>query len=120
MILLAALFLAFVLFVWFDTDAVVEYAQLFDLGWIHPALENYLQVKKQGSPQSFLDYLAANHDCFTVRLITCPKCSSTWLGGVAALILAPFAAKAYGALAGFALVSALPYLTYFAYKQLKA
>lgn len=119
MYLLFALFLAFILIIWFETEAVAEYATLFDLYWIHPSVESFLRIRNQGSPQTYIEHISQAYDCFFVRLITCPKCLSTWLGGAFGAITLVPVCFSYGLLAGLACASALPYLTYIAYQVSK-
>ena len=70
--LLVSLAIAFILIIWFETNAIVEYARLFGV-----SLEGYKKSEEMGL--SFVDWLSIKYDNFLVRLISCPVCLSTWL-----------------------------------------
>jgi hypothetical protein len=77
-LLITVLSLSMILTIWFKSDAFVEYLQLFrltKLGFI----KDYLKIKTDDPSLQYLDFLQTYHDCFFVRLITCPICTSVWL-----------------------------------------
>jgi len=79
MILGCICFVALVLTVWFKTDALLEYAELLgctDLFYI----DDYLELSKDNPNFSYHEFLIEYHNCFFVRLITCPICLATWAG----------------------------------------
>jgi hypothetical protein len=65
-----------VLFIWLDTDAVVEYAMKFRIPL--PLLYEYWDSKKQNNI-SYADFLDFNIGGFTTRLLACPYCLSVIL-----------------------------------------
>jgi len=69
--------ITFILIIWFETNAFVEYARIFGA-----RLEGYKKLEGAGMP--FVDWLAMKYDNFLVRLITCPICLATWLSAVSA------------------------------------
>jgi hypothetical protein len=74
-LLVAALTVAMLLVIWFDTDAFVEY-----LGWL-PCfrLQDYKTVKATTTDYiSYPNFLSEFHDNFFSRLVTCPVCISVW------------------------------------------
>lgn len=69
---------AMVLFSLYKTDAVVEYMKLFrvdKLFWV-PLFE---KAEEKNPELDYWDYLRLEHDCFFVRLITCPICVGFWV-----------------------------------------
>ena len=74
---LNSLAIAFILIIWFETNAFVEYARMFGA-----RLEGY--KKLEGTGMLFVDWLPIKYDNFLVRLITCPVCLATWLSIIGA------------------------------------
>jgi len=77
--LLISLAITFILIIWFETNAVVEYARVFGA-----SLEGYKKSEEMGL--SLVDWLSIKYDNFLVRLITCPICLATWLSIAAAYL----------------------------------
>jgi hypothetical protein len=67
-----------VLLVWFKTEAVLEYAKLFGLGKIFYEKE-YEKFAKTNMFLGYHDFLLKKHNCFVMRLITCPVCLTVWM-----------------------------------------
>ena len=70
------------LYIWFDADAVVEWAKLFRIKFLK--YREYDENKKKPLPmlaaQTYPEFLAYNYnDYFLIRLITCPVCFTVWL-----------------------------------------
>lgn len=72
---LLSLSIAYILLVWFKTNAFYEYAQLMCKDWI--VLTNYEKVKHD-YPE-FSSFIAIEYSGFFIRLVTCPICLSFWL-----------------------------------------
>ncbi len=69
-ILIISCFISLVVFIWFKTDAFVEYSSLF--GFKH---EEYIQKKKtEEFPLNYPRFLRMRSDNFFIKLITCPIC----------------------------------------------
>ena len=79
-LVLLSLIIAFVLTVWFETNALYEYAVLFN--WVNKIqlLRDYDMYRDSDGNSNLQQYLADTHDFFLVRLVTCPTCFATWLG----------------------------------------
>ena len=78
--LIGALISSFVLIIWFETNALVEYGRLLAFKFKDYSFQENIGI-------SFPDYLAATHsDSFLVRLITCPICLGVWLGIIFGII----------------------------------
>lgn len=75
--------------VWFGGGAqfFIEYIKLFKLDSKIPHVKTFLDLKEQGMPDSYLEYIQANYDNFIVRLITCEKCLAVW---ISAFLIIPF------------------------------
>ena len=77
--------ISIILLIQFRTDGVLEYSRLFRLNRItfHKDFDNKY---KEDVSLTYLKYLRLYHNCFFVRLITCPICLSIWLGIIAGII----------------------------------
>lgn len=71
--------IALILLIWFRTDGVLEYCRVFKLDAISFYKDFDVKYKEDVS-LTYLHYLRMYHNCFFVRLITCPICLSTWIG----------------------------------------
>lgn len=61
------------------TNAYVEYARLFNVNNISYYKDFF--IKREDNPSlNYIDYLSIYHNCFFIRLVTCPVCLSIWLG----------------------------------------
>ena len=78
------------LLIWFRTDAWLEYCRLFGLDSIS-FFRDFDNKQYQDVLLTYHIYLRRYHNCFFVRLITCPVCLAVWLGIIAGVIKAIFA-----------------------------
>lgn len=67
------------LIIWFRTDAYIEYCRIFKLNFIS-CYKDYDLKKYNDVSIEYHAYLRQYHNCFFVRLITCPICLTTWMG----------------------------------------
>lgn len=67
------------LILFFNTDVLVEYGRIFKLikKWLK--IDQFDEAYKNDFELTYRQYLRINHNCFFVRLITCPICLSFWL-----------------------------------------
>ena len=78
-LILSSLWVAFVLIVWFETNAFEYYARYFSFGhWTRR------HEYDEEDPDQIMDYLSFvrtkySSDSFVVALITCPVCLGVWL-----------------------------------------
>jgi hypothetical protein len=70
---------ALTLLVWFNTDAFIEYAELLRFTKFF-YIKEYLRLREDDPSLTYRDFLQEYHNCFFVRLITCPICTSVWAG----------------------------------------
>jgi hypothetical protein len=70
--------LAFVLLIFFRTEAFVEYCQVFHLNFLSN-YKDYYEKKKDDVTLTYHGYLRQYHNNFFTRLITCPICVTVWL-----------------------------------------
>tara|TARA_Y100000592_G_scaffold14894_2_gene21603 strand:- start:7109 stop:7468 length:360 start_codon:yes stop_codon:yes gene_type:complete len=83
--LVASAIIVFILVVWNDTNAFVEYARTFLGG----SFEKYKPHENDGL--MYVDYLELAYSSnFLVRLICCPICLGVWLSAAAAFYLESF------------------------------
>lgn len=61
------------LYVWFDTDAVPEYAQLFRIKFFK-GIEFFIFKRTYPMTIEYPTFLLNQHDSFYTRLIACPIC----------------------------------------------
>ena len=77
-ILIAVCSIAYILEVWFNTEAFIEYATVLDYTEFFK-IEDYLLLKDKGFNEGYLAFLKLHFDCLLVRIVTCPTCLSFWL-----------------------------------------
>lgn len=68
---------AFLVYIWCDTEAFVEYCSLLGLNLFHS--EEFLERKKKMPSLDYISFLQFEKSSFMVRLVTCPICLSAWL-----------------------------------------
>jgi len=77
-ILTSSFLLAFILIIWFKTEAIVEYSSIFC-----PKLfktNEYKEWRKSNVEDDYIGFLLANYySNFFIRLISCPFCLGAWL-----------------------------------------
>jgi len=83
-IIIGSSIIALILLVWFRTDAWLEYTRLFHFNWLSFYKEFDAKYKNDVS-LTYLHFLRRDHNCFFVRLITCPICIAIWLGLIIAI-----------------------------------
>ncbi len=75
-----ALVASFLLLVWLNTNAFVEYITLLRYRNLFK-LEEYEKLRDEGYPDNYISFLREYYkDYFWVRLLSCPICVSTWIG----------------------------------------
>ena len=75
-----ALFLGYLMHIWLDSDALVEYLNLFKQEHLFH-VSDYNELHKQGYLGNYTQFLREYYgDSFLIRLSTCPLCLSFWLG----------------------------------------
>lgn len=83
--LIIALSIAYLIYLWLDTDVFIEYIYLFKLDSFNFLyIKDYLNYTLKASSQNYKIYsypvfLAINHHSFWTRLLSCPICLSFWL-----------------------------------------
>lgn len=65
------------LIVWFNTEAFVEYVDLFKIPFFK--VKEYVAAKQNDCSLTYHTYLLYNYNNFFVRLVTCPICTTAWL-----------------------------------------
>ncbi len=82
-LILVILAVSYFLVVWFDgAKFFVEYLKLFGLSDKILHVKKFLANQKQGSFDTYLDYISLYKDSFLTRLVTCPKCFSIWVSTI--------------------------------------
>ena len=67
-----------ILIIWFDTNAFVEYASMFEFQ-DSLFIEDYKNKSKDAVGLSYPLYLAAYRNCFVSRIVSCHVCLALWL-----------------------------------------
>src|SRR5512137_632895 len=78
-IIIGSSIIALILLIWFRTDAWLEYTRLFRLNWLS-LYKEFDEKYKQDASLTYHLFLRKDHNCFFVRLVTCPICLAVWLG----------------------------------------
>ena len=75
----------FFMYIWFNTDAFIEYFQhikyLSDLFKI----KEYFSFREKFNNLNYHTFLLLNYNNFFIRLITCPSCLGVWLSFISCL-----------------------------------
>lgn len=76
--LLQSMYVSFILYIWFHTDALIEYSKLFKI-------EKSMNIDKWESYREinprigYLEYIRLKHSNFFIRLISCKSCLCFWV-----------------------------------------
>lgn len=110
--LLTCAILGLILLIWFKTDAWVEYCRLLRLDFLS-FYKDFDEKQYNDVSLTYHIYLRRYHNCFFVRLITCPICLAIWLsliywiamtiGGFALFLTLSFSITAFFLWVGFSL-----------------
>jgi len=68
----------FLLFIWFDTDAFIEYFRLLKLSKLFK-IDKFDEYKIQNPKITYLSFIRQKYSNFYTRLITCPPCINFWI-----------------------------------------
>ena len=68
----------FFLFIWFETDAILEYSRLLGLSRL-TKFNSYKKYLELNPKSSYFTFLRKYYNNFFVRLITCQPCLNFWL-----------------------------------------
>lgn len=111
MIFLLAMFLAYALVVWLESNAPMHYGRLLGLRFIFPPFKAFLKEREQGNPATLNEWIMTRYgDTFLGELLTCPKCLAGWLG-----IIVGFSILSFDPRPRIVEILALPYLILFFY-----
>lgn len=90
-VLYVVFWVVFLLYIWFETDALVSYLKLFFGNKItyYFALNKHKERQKESlEPLDYLDFLRVEYpDSFCISLITCPSCLGVWLTAILCLLM---------------------------------
>jgi hypothetical protein len=96
-------FIVMILILWLRSDAIVEWGEVFGLSKILKLKEfrefrmeqsMYATCSTVPSPPTaapifyYPTYLKLKHNCFPIRLMSCPVCITVWLSIIGCLIIA--------------------------------
>lgn len=125
-ILLSPFIIAQILVLWFESEFVIEYAELLRLDKIFKVFNTFKIQAKAGSSLNFKEFLILNYVttpgkpvrklyAFLVKLITCSICLSTWFALLVAIIASLFYQWILGPIVWFPIA----YLSLFLYEKIK-
>jgi hypothetical protein len=78
-ILIVICLIAINLLIWFRTEAWLEYTRIFHLNWMS-YYKDFDSKYKEDASLTYLKYLRMYHNCFAIRMLTCPICQAVWWG----------------------------------------
>ena|SRR5438045_6160981 len=81
-------FVMCLVYLWFDTDAFIEYAKLLRLRFAK--YEEYEQMKSTIPSMEYVNFLLMKYNNFFTRLISCPVCVIVWLNLIQFLLYKNF------------------------------
>lgn len=70
---------AFIMYIWFKTDAFIEYFKYIKYFFNLFKIKEYLCFREKHNNINYHTFLILNYNNFFVRLITCPSCVGVWL-----------------------------------------
>jgi phospholipid N-methyltransferase len=76
----------FLLFIWFKTDFVIQYAQLFNLSDKFK-ITNWQDYRILNPKISYLEYLSIKHKSFFTKLISCLPCFLFWITLIISILM---------------------------------
>ena len=69
---------AYFLFIWFETNAVIEYAKIFRLDFLF-YIKEYEESLELAPDLPYSLFIVAHKDTFINRILSCPFCLCTWM-----------------------------------------
>lgn len=75
------------MYIWFDTNALVEWVKLFKLNKVFNYKEYEEYLLKVNFPLSYLEWVAFKYNNFFTKLFTCPICLSVWINILVTIVL---------------------------------
>ena len=72
-------------YIWFETSAFIEYAELFKLKFLK--YKEYKEFKVAFPPYDYIGFLLMKYDNFVTKLVTCPICLIVWLNIIAGILI---------------------------------
>ena len=76
--LIQIFWVVFILFIWFNTDAFIQYAKLLKLDKI-AKIDLWESYRLTNPKITYLEYLSIKHRGFFTKLITCKPCLNFWI-----------------------------------------
>ena len=68
------------MYIWFESEAFVEYMNFLNIGWLTFGLLGYKEKKESMPMVDYHTYLLMEYpDSFFIKLITCPICLIVWV-----------------------------------------
>jgi len=101
--LIQIFWVVFILFIWFNTDAFIQYGKLLKLDKITKI--NLWESYRLTNPKiTYLEYLSIKHRGFFTKLITCKPCLNFWITLIICLL--------FDSLIQFPVIYMLSYITH--------
>jgi hypothetical protein len=102
--ILAIFWTIFILFIWFNTDAFIQYSKLFGLKKKFKISDWESYRLTSSSRVSYQEYLILKHRNFFTKLISCKPCLNFWITFIICL--------AFSSLYWFPIIYMVSYITY--------
>jgi hypothetical protein len=94
----------FLMFIWFKTDAFVQYVKLFKLSKITKV--DLWESYRLSSPKiTYLEYISVKHNNFFTKLLSCKPCFTFWIVLIISIIF-------NSPISEFAMIYILSYIIY--------
>jgi len=76
----------FLLFIWFNTDAFIQYSKIIGLSRLFK-INDWEDYRLESPRITYLEYLTLKNRGFFTKLISCKPCLTFWLSIISCLIL---------------------------------
>jgi len=83
--IISIFYVVFLLFIWFDTTAFVDYSKLFRLNKIF-LISNWEEYRTINPRIDYLSFIGTRKRNFITKLVSCKPCFTFWLSIISCLI----------------------------------
>jgi hypothetical protein len=87
--IISIFYVVFLLFIWFDTTAFVDYSKLFRLNKIF-LINTWEEYRTINPRMDYLSFISTRKRNFITKLVSCKPCFTFWLSIISCLIFTNF------------------------------
>lgn len=95
--------IVFILFIWFNTDAFIQYSKVFKLSRLFK-INDWEDYRVSNPKISYLEYLNLGHKNFFTKLVSCKPCFNFWITFIFCII--------FGTIVLYPIIYMLSYIIY--------